>query len=320
MSSEDLARRVAELDWYHTLELPGGVVTPGHWDTRPTVARVPLPASLAGKRCLDVGTWDGFWAFEMERRGAAEVVALDIEDPARWDWPPRTRGGAERQARPTLEAFKAGGRAFALARDALGSRVERLDESVYALDPERHGTFDFVFLGSLLLHLRDPVAALDRVRAVCGGEAVIAETVELVPSLLRPRTPTARLDGGERPWWWIPNVAGFHRMLHSAGFEILERSGLYFLPRGAAHPRTSLRDALRMPWSAQGREELVIVVRGIPHAAARARAPSEPQRGRARARRGGAAPGPRPGSRPPSGGAGAGRAPRSARSSRARRH
>ena len=66
-------------------------MTAGWFDTRATVRKVPLPASLAGKRCLDVGTWDGFWAFEMERRGAESVLAIDLQDQDQWDWPPETR-------------------------------------------------------------------------------------------------------------------------------------------------------------------------------------------------------------------------------------
>ena len=54
---------VAEQEWYHTLELAPGVVTPGWFDTREVPQRLPIPASLAGRRCLDVGTFDGFWAF-----------------------------------------------------------------------------------------------------------------------------------------------------------------------------------------------------------------------------------------------------------------
>src|SRR5690349_7423314 len=83
----DLERRIAEHPWYHTLELAPGLLTPGWFDTRAAVSEVPFPADLRGKRCLDVGTFDGFWAFEMERRGAEEVVAIDILDPRQWDWP-----------------------------------------------------------------------------------------------------------------------------------------------------------------------------------------------------------------------------------------
>src|SRR4051794_30291253 len=82
-----LAERVGSTAWYHTIDLGSGVVTPGFYDTVATVSRFPFPASLDGKRCLDVGTSDGFWAFEMERRGAASVVAIDLDDPADYDWP-----------------------------------------------------------------------------------------------------------------------------------------------------------------------------------------------------------------------------------------
>src|SRR3954454_5758740 len=81
------AGEIAEQTWYHTIELEPGVVTPGYFDTRQAARVVPMAASLAGLRCLDVGTYDGFWAFEMERRGAAEVVAIDVLEPDRWDWP-----------------------------------------------------------------------------------------------------------------------------------------------------------------------------------------------------------------------------------------
>jgi tRNA (mo5U34)-methyltransferase len=267
-----LAARASELDWYHTIELAPGVVTNGHFDTRPTVAKVPLPASLSGMRCLDVGTWDGFWAFEMERRGAASVIAIDIEDPQRWDWPPQAEFGPAADLRlQYLREFKSGSASFALAKQALNSKVERVDCSIYDLDPEVHGKFDFVFLGSLLLHLRDPIRALDRVRGVCGGEAVFAESIELISSLVRPRTATARLEGMDQSWWWQPNAAGFRRMVRSAGFEILEQTGIYFLPIGGSHPKPPLSQAWRSIWDAAGREKLVTRVKGIPHTAVRVR-------------------------------------------------
>ena len=127
----------------------------------PSSASVPFPDSLAGKRCLDIGTFNGFWAFEMERRGAEEVVAIDVLDPARWDWPVRSPS----DVREAIGKRQAGGAGFEIAKRELGSSVERLDRSVYDLDPADVGEFDLVYLGSLLLHLRDPVAALERVRA-----------------------------------------------------------------------------------------------------------------------------------------------------------
>jgi len=64
-----VADRARELSWYHSLELEPGYVTEGMFDLRPVVDRYGLPARMDGMRALDVGTWDGFWAFEMERRG-----------------------------------------------------------------------------------------------------------------------------------------------------------------------------------------------------------------------------------------------------------
>src|ERR1043165_1637157 len=102
------------MGWYHTLELAPGLVTEGIFDRRPVIDRYRLPASLEGKRALDVGTWDGFWAFEMERRGA-EVVALDLDDERDLDWPPRRR--------PDHFPDEPRGEGFRLAKEILGSSV-----------------------------------------------------------------------------------------------------------------------------------------------------------------------------------------------------
>lgn len=271
-AAETLGDRVAALDWYHVLELPGGVTTRGHFDARPIVGKVPLPVNLAGKRCLDVGTWDGFWAFEMEKRGAAEVVAIDLRDPLEWDWPASGDADVQAYQQQHLERVKSGNRGFEVAREALGSNVERRDLSVYDLDPEDIGQFDFVFLGALLMHLRDPVGALMRLRSVCRGEAVICDGVEAIPSWLRPRTPVARLEGDSEPWWWQPNRAGLHRMVESAGFTITQRTGVFFLPTGPAHPQAPVSPAmLRYALSARGRERLLVRFAGVPHAAVAAR-------------------------------------------------
>src|SRR6478752_5079558 len=69
MDPESIRRGVASFPhWYHRIELPGGVVTPGH---NPINApSYGIPDDLTGKRVLDVGAWDGFWTFEALKRGA----------------------------------------------------------------------------------------------------------------------------------------------------------------------------------------------------------------------------------------------------------
>lgn len=261
----DLRQRVAAIEWYHTLELAPGVVTPGWFDHRPIVERIPIPASLSGARCLDVGTFNGFWAFEMERRGAREVVAIDVLDPRRWDWPLSS-------AEATVEALAtraAHGNGFEIARAALGSAVDRRDCSVYELDESLAGRFDFIYLGSLLLHLRDPVRALERVRAVCDGALVVVDAIDLPLTLRHPRQPVVRLDGRGRPWWWYPNVAALARLVEAAGFQVLERPQRLFVPPGQGWPRARWRaDLLR---SREGRYHLTGAWLGDPHAVVRAR-------------------------------------------------
>jgi len=236
--SIELRERVASIDWYHTIDLANGVVTPGWLDHRPILSRIPLPGSLTGKRCLDAGTFNGYWAFEMERRGAAEVVAIDVLDPRRWDWPI----DSDESAVAAIGARMAGGIGFEIARAALGSHVQRLDCSVYDLDERELGRFDFVYLGSLLVHLRDPVRALERVRSVCNGQLVVVDGIDLPLSLRSPRTALARLDGRGRPWWWFPNAAGLARLVESGGFELTERPRRVFVPPGPGWPQPRRSD------------------------------------------------------------------------------
>src|SRR5437763_15483010 len=115
----ELSRQIASIQWYHTLELAPGIVTPGWLDHRPVVQRIPLPQSLVGRRCLDVGTFNGFWAFEMERRGAAEVIGVDVLDPARWDWP----AGSDEKTVAVIGERMAHGDGFEIARTALRANV-----------------------------------------------------------------------------------------------------------------------------------------------------------------------------------------------------
>jgi tRNA (mo5U34)-methyltransferase len=265
-----LRDRVAGQEWYHTFELAPGVVTPGWFDTRALPARLPFPASLEGRRCLDIGTFDGFWAFEMERRGAEEVLAIDILDPRGWDWPV----GSAPEVAEAFDRRKRGGEGFELVRDALAStRVTREERSIYDLEPAAVGEFDFVYLGSLLLHLRDPVGALTRVRSVVRGQLLVLDAIDLPLSLAFPRRPLAHFDGRGRPWWWHPNQTALVRMLEAAGFELERPPKRTFMPPGPGHPRFGLRQwrALTSLRYRVGRQTAFTARFGDPHCALLAR-------------------------------------------------
>ena len=56
--------------WYHRIEVRPGVITPGINDSPLQLQMMQLPADCSGMRVLDIGTRDGFFSFELERRGA----------------------------------------------------------------------------------------------------------------------------------------------------------------------------------------------------------------------------------------------------------
>ncbi|MHB1487388.1 MAG: class I SAM-dependent methyltransferase [Acidimicrobiales bacterium] len=261
MSTSELADSINSREWYHTIEVAPGLVTPGWFDTRAVAQRIPLPSSLIGQRCLDVGTFDGFWAFEMERRGAGEVIAVDILDPAKWDWPANSSPASI----AAIGARKQAGVGFEIAHGALGSSVKRQERSVYDVDAADMGYFDFVFAGSLLLHLRDPIGALMRLRSICKGQLLIVDAINPVLSVLSPRLAVSTLDGDGRPWWWRPNVAGLVRMAQSAGFRTVGKPTTFAMPAGPGQVQPRIKpQMLRHPSSLS---EALRARFGDPHAA-----------------------------------------------------
>lgn len=230
-----LRAEVERYPWYHTLELADGVGTNGMFDHRPVLHRYPIPSDLSGKRCLDVATMDGFFAFEMERRGAESVMALDIEDPEELDWPASLRASHDK----SMDETKA--ERFDLAKRALGSNVERVLMSAYDLSPEL-GTFDFVFCGDLLLHLKDPITPVERIRSVCTESAVIVNVIKRFR--FREKRPLAELDGIDNFEWWVTNLAGLERIVRAAGFARLAASETFELPFAAGGEWRGLRGAV----------------------------------------------------------------------------
>lgn len=227
-SDRRLEERVVGIDWYHTIDLGNGVVTPGGFDHAPSLHHYQLPERLDGVRVLDVATYDGFWAFEFERRGAREVIALDLERVSDLDLPP-----ARRRALSPEELGRRIGEGFELAREALGSKVRRQSLSVYDLSPECFGTFDLVFVGSLLLHLTNPILALQRIASVTAGYALIVECYH-------PMVPNgfARYEGGVDNVWWFLSLGCVERMIRDAGFGRVERFATFgLIERGDARPR-----------------------------------------------------------------------------------
>ena len=202
MEPEELARRVAELGWFHSIDLGGGVVTPGQSDTAKLLRRIAMPEDLSGQTVLDIGAWDGFYSFEAERRGASRVVAVDHHS---WSEHPESWGSKD---------------GFELAREALSSRVEDVFADVMDLSPEKvGGTFDVVLLLGVLYHLKYPLLGLERVASVTRRHLILETLIDL--RYLR-RPAAAFYPGAEHlnvSNWWGFNRSGVIALLRTVGFD-----------------------------------------------------------------------------------------------------
>jgi tRNA (mo5U34)-methyltransferase len=179
-------------------------------------------------RVLDVAAFDGFWSFEFERRGAAEVVALDIATPREVDLPFRERN---RMSEADLDHPIGAG--FRLAHAALGSKVTHVHCNVYDLSPERLGLFDLVHCGDLLLHLRDPARALWNIRQVTRGHAFLSDCI--YPDLDRhDGLPIMQYEGAHIDnIWWRFGANALRSMIDDAGFARVDEIARFrYGPRG----------------------------------------------------------------------------------------
>jgi tRNA (mo5U34)-methyltransferase len=150
--------------WFHTFALnrAEGIYAPGY--ARDHRYRVPaIPPRFDGLRVLDIGTFDGFYAFLAEARGADRVVAVDNEQYVDWV---RARWDVE------LE----GGEGFRAIKRLLGSRVQYRKLDAFELD-QLDQAFDFIFCCGILHRVEAPTRLLRVMRRRLGqGGRVLVET------------------------------------------------------------------------------------------------------------------------------------------------
>jgi tRNA (mo5U34)-methyltransferase len=217
--------------WYHTIELGNGLASKGAYDHRPVVNQYGIPRSLKGKTALDIGTFDGFWAFELEQRGADRVTAIDIARVGDFDWIPTMRSAlgaaADKQSN------------FELAHAMRRSRVDRRICSVYELSPEKVGVFDVVFCGDVLLHLFNPFQALLNICSVTREVAIIQTSLDPELESEHPSKPWLRFGArhlekvmGEHCTYWLFNTAALREMMEYSGFRVTEPQARFTIPGG----------------------------------------------------------------------------------------
>ena len=151
----------------------------------------------------------------MEKRGASEVMALDVASYTDKDW-------RRPWIAPATEEVQ--GVAFHAAKEALGSSVSRVEHNVYDVTPASLGTFDFIFIGSVLLHLRDPVRALRALRPLTREHLLSFEPILLWHSVTHPHSSWGQMASGDDARWWTPNAHAHREWVRAAGFDVLDSS------------------------------------------------------------------------------------------------
>ena len=203
--------RQDECYFYHRMDLPGVGTVGSEWDLRAGIDAYLGDVDFAGRTVVDVGTASGMLCFEMERRGAT-VVGYDLSDEFDWDIVPYDgepdRAVLERN-RVHLRFIN---NSWWFARNALGSRANVVYGPVYEID-KRIDPVDIAVCGSILLHLRDPVLALEKISRVCRDTLVITERD--VPTALFIPEPTRR----QLDTWWIYPAGYYEAILKVFGFR-----------------------------------------------------------------------------------------------------
>ena len=221
MDREEMARKLREVEtWYHVIEVANGIETPGMYDMRPFLDHYRFPESLEGRTVIDVGASNGFFSFHFERLGASRVVATNLASYMDHDYPRWYLDKLRRENSPDELAaldYQQSTGGFEVARDCLGSQVEHLLTPIYSLATATDTRFDFAFCGSVLVHLRDPVAGLEAIRDVLepGGELTVATSIDMT----KPEQSYALFNGKPAEIsWWIASPEGLMRMCQMAGF------------------------------------------------------------------------------------------------------
>jgi len=221
---EAAARVLARVPlWFHTFALNAEhrIYTPGV--ARDHRYRVPFfPASFVGQRVLDVGTFDGFYAFLAEHRGAARVVAVDNEQYVAWV---QARWGVE------LE----GGEGFRAIAELLDSRVEYVRGDAMGLVAATGERFDVVVCFGILHRVENPLGLLRGLAGLLApGGRVLVETLGVAGDGRIEAYEPGEVNRGDDYIYWGFGAGGLTALATHAGFACVTIGAT---PTIDGHPR-----------------------------------------------------------------------------------
>lgn len=211
---KSVIEKVNNFQWYQTIPLGEGFSTPGETGDaeQRKIEMMKLPDDLSGKTILDIGCNEGFFSFDVEKRKAKKILAIDKSSVA-------------------MEKFN-------LIKSIFNSKVEFQKKEILELNPSEIGKFDIVFFLSVFHHLRYPFMVLDRIYELTRGYALM-EFVEAIPERDEHLSALVRKMSKRGHLHILPTRTFILEILNRAGFsniEILE-----------SHRRHQIKPTRKMP-------------------------------------------------------------------------
>jgi 2-polyprenyl-3-methyl-5-hydroxy-6-metoxy-1,4-benzoquinol methylase len=199
--------------FYHTMEIPDHGLVHGEWDLRGRESIYLGGVDFRSKSVLEIGTASGYLCYWMEDQGA-QVTSVDLDKSAAWDLVAHHHADGEAQRNERHDTLERLNNAWWFTHAKRKSNARCIYRSVYQLGPEI-GTFDVVTLCSLLLHLRDPVRAIEVACARSRSEIIITDVSERQFLAVKPQLhnelclhfiPRSSQRGAIDAWYFLPSA------------------------------------------------------------------------------------------------------------------
>lgn len=232
---------LADLYFYHTIEIPGLGLMAGPWDLREGLEPYLGKFDYAGRTVLEIGPASGFVTAALEERGAT-IVAVDLPLTEEADKFPLSR---DLPREPGFYASRLRGTrsSFWLVHRVLDLKALLIESNVDKLDPAVAG-FDAAIICNVMQHRRDPISMLlnvsDRARTLVVTEADWFDGANDAKPVMELVTPAIR--GGRVRSWFIVSPQLVEDVLTLKGFSIVSRE-IHYQPytTDLSQPRKPIR-------------------------------------------------------------------------------
>lgn len=217
--------------WYHSYYFDNGFEVIGDYNIGQDILDYGFPPDMEGMKVLDIGTGGGWFAHYFHQRGADVTTVdargyCDFDVRGRYDYPPVESEKPEPDrlgpnGEPVYFSPVSGG--FWVMKDLLDADIRFVNSRAGEVAKHLAGeTFDLVFIGALLLHVRDPVGVLMSARALCGDR--LMATTPIIEGDESTQPMMALYTEVDLVSWWQPNRSCYRYWFLEAGFESVDVS------------------------------------------------------------------------------------------------